>query len=105
MFCKKDVLRNFAKFTGKHQQNSLQNSQEKVTSLKKETLAQMFFCKFCKISKAFFFIEQLRWLFLSKATSINVTMSIFFPKELLLYKFDFFKFLMDLYVSYDFYLF
>ena len=40
--CKKGVLRNFAKFTGKHKKE------------KKETLAQWFFCKFCKICKNFF---------------------------------------------------
>ena len=42
MFREKGVLRNFAKFTGKHQ------------SLK-ETLAQVFFCEFCEFSKNIFF--------------------------------------------------
>ena len=46
MFCKKGVLGNFAKFTGKH--------------LKKETLAQVFSCVFCEISKNIFFTEQIR---------------------------------------------
>ena len=42
VFCKKGVLRNFAKFTGKHLLQAL---------IKKETLAQLFSCEFCKISK------------------------------------------------------
>ena len=40
MFCKKGVLGNFAKFTGKH--------------FKKETLTQVFSCVFCEISKNIF---------------------------------------------------
>ena len=43
----KGVLRYFAKFTGK-----LCN---KVAGLKKKTLAQMFSCEFCEISKNTFF--------------------------------------------------
>ena len=43
MFCKEDVLKSFANFTGKHlYQNLLFN---------KKTLAQVFSCDFCKISK------------------------------------------------------
>ena len=42
---KKGVLRNFAKFTGKHLCNFL----------KKETLAQVFSCEFCEIFKNIFF--------------------------------------------------
>ena len=59
MFCKKVVLRNFAKFTGKHLCQSLFFN--KVTDwrsailLKKDTLAQVFSCQFCKISKNTFF--------------------------------------------------
>ena len=57
VFCKNDVLRNFAKFTGKHLCQSLFFN--KVTGLRpeacnfieKETLTQVFCCKFCKISK------------------------------------------------------
>ena len=47
MFCKKGVLRNFAKFTGKHLCQSL--------FFKKETLAQVFSCEFCGIFKNTFF--------------------------------------------------
>ena len=58
VFCKKGVLRNIAKFTGKHLYQSLFFN--KVTSLrpwillKKETLAQVFSCEFCEISKKSF---------------------------------------------------
>ena len=45
MFCKKDVLRNFAKFTGKHP------GLRPATSLKKEAMAHVFSCEFCEISK------------------------------------------------------
>ena len=53
---KKGVLRNFAKFTGKHLCQSL--------FIKKETLAQMFSCQFRNISKNTFYYKQLRWLLL-----------------------------------------
>ena len=45
---RKGVLRNFAKFTGKH---LCQSPQACNFILKKETLAQMFSCEFRKISK------------------------------------------------------
>ena len=47
-FCKKGVLKNFAKFTGKHL------CQEACNFIKKETLAQLFSCEFCEISKKTF---------------------------------------------------
>ena len=47
---KEGVLRNFAKFTGKH---------------RKASLAQVFFCEFCEISKNTFFTEHL-WQLLLK---------------------------------------
>ena len=54
LFCKKCVLRNFAKFTGKHLCQSLFFN--KIVGLacnliKKETLAQVFSCEFCEVSK------------------------------------------------------
>ena len=48
---KKDVLRNFARFTGKHLYQSLQA----CNVIKKETLARVFSCEFCEISKSTFF--------------------------------------------------
>ena len=54
VFCKKGVLRNFAKFTGKHLCQSLFFNKVAglaCNSIKKETLAQVFSCEFCEISK------------------------------------------------------
>ena len=51
----KDVLRKFAKFTGKHLGQSLF-----FNFIKKETLAQVFSCEFCEIFKNIFFTEPLR---------------------------------------------
>ena len=47
VFCKKGVLRNFAKYTGKHLCQSL--------FFNKEALAQGFSCEFCEIFKNNFF--------------------------------------------------
>ena len=55
---KKIVLKNFAKFTGKHLY--LRLFFNKVTYIsKKETLAQVFSCEFSEIFKNTFFIEHL----------------------------------------------
>ena len=51
--CKKGVLRNFSKFTGKHLRQSLCDRPQ-ATFMKKETLAQVFFCEFCEISERAF---------------------------------------------------
>ena len=53
--CEKGVFKNFAKFTGKHLCYSLFFN--KV--FKKETLAQVFSCEFCEISKNSLFTEYL----------------------------------------------
>ena len=53
---RKGVLGNFAKLTGKRL--------EACNFIKKETLAQVFSCEFCKISDNTFFTEHLRWLLL-----------------------------------------
>ena len=53
---KKDILRNFAKFTGKH----LYQIPFLTRFFKKETLAQVFSCEFCESSKDTFFTELLR---------------------------------------------
>ena len=58
---RKDVPRNFAKFTGKHLCQSLLKFRPQACNfIKKETLAQAFSCKFCEISKNTFFTELLR---------------------------------------------
>ena len=54
MFCKKGVLKNFAKFTGKHPSQSLffnKLAGQACNYIKKETLALVFCCEFCEISK------------------------------------------------------
>ena len=63
---RKDVPRNFAKFTGKHLCQSLflnkvegKQQAETFNFIKKETSAQVFSCEFCGISKNTFFTEHL----------------------------------------------
>ena len=51
VFCEKGVLRNFAKFTGKHLCQSLFfNKVAGLSFIKKEALAQVFSSEFCEIS-------------------------------------------------------
>ena len=60
---KKGGLGIFAKFTGKHLCQSLfliKLQVEACNFIKKEALAQVFFCEFCEISKNTFFTEHLR---------------------------------------------
>ena len=58
---KKGVLRNFAKFTGKQLCLSLffNKVADRPTTLLKKTLAQVFSCEFCEISKNTCFTEHL----------------------------------------------
>ena len=63
VFCKKGILRNFAKLTGKNLCQSLSFNNvagEACNFIKKETLVQLFSCEFCDISKNTFFTEHLR---------------------------------------------
>ena len=55
VFCKKGVLRNLAKFTGKHLCQSLFFNKVAGNFLKNETLAQLFSCEFSKIFENIFF--------------------------------------------------
>ena len=58
VFCKKGVLRNFEKFTGKHLCQSLFFNKVaglRLFFIKKETLAQVFSCEFLDISKNTFY--------------------------------------------------
>ena len=57
VFCKRGDLRKFAKFTGKDLCQSLFLNKE-CNFINKETLAQVFSCKFCDISKNTFFTEH-----------------------------------------------
>ena len=63
VFCKKGVLRNFAKFTGKHLCQRLFLNKviyKKVNFIKKETLTRVFSCEFCEtFPRTLFFIEHL----------------------------------------------
>ena len=56
---KKGVLRNLTTFTGKHLCQSCRS--EACSFIKKETLAQVFSCEFCEMSKSTFFIERIWW--------------------------------------------
>ena len=56
---KKGVLRNFAKFNGKHLCQCLYfNNVAGLNFIKKEALAQVFSCEFCEIFKNTFFTEH-----------------------------------------------
>ena len=71
---KKGVLKNFAKFTGKHLCQSL--FLNKVVGaacnfMKKETLAQMLSCEFCKIFKNTFLQNTSGWLLLNRQNQIS----------------------------------
>ena len=61
----KGVLRNFTKFTGKHLCQSLYFNYFKI-----ETLAQVFFCEFCEISKNTFLQNTSGRLLLYRVVSI-----------------------------------
>ena len=74
VFCKKGVLRNFAKFTGTHLCQSLFFGKiaglRPATLLNKETLAQVFSCEFWEISKNTFFTGDIRCLLLNNCRMI-----------------------------------
>ena len=75
MFCKKGVLRNFAKFTGKHLCFSLffKNVADSACNfIKKETLVQLFSCEFCEIFSEHLVIEDLRWLLLVFIVNLSI---------------------------------
>ena len=72
---RKGVLRNFAKFTGKHLCQSLYFNKVagQVSNFNKiETLAQVFSCKFCEISKKTFFTEYV-WATAFKDGNLKLT--------------------------------
>ena len=68
MFCKKGVLRNFTKFTGKHMCQSLFFKKlaglKPATLLKKRLWPWCFPVNFTKFLRAPFYIEHLWWLLL-----------------------------------------
>ena len=68
VFCKKGVLRNFAKFTGKHLFQSLffnKVAGRPVTLLKKRLWHRCFPVNFTKFLRTPFFIDHLWWLLLN----------------------------------------
>ena len=67
---RKGVLRNFAKFRGKHLcQVLFFNKVAAPEPEKKEALAHVFSCEFCEISKNKFFTEHL-WTTASRQTAL-----------------------------------
>ena len=71
LFCRKSVLRNFATFIGKQ----LRQSPFLIKAcnfIKKETLAQMFSCKFFEISKNTLFLQNTSGFFSKKAFNRDV---------------------------------
>ena len=63
VFCKKCVLKNFTKFSGKHLCQSLFfNKVADLRPIKEETLAQMFSYEFWEILKNTIFTEHLWWV-------------------------------------------
>ena len=86
VFCKKCVLRNFAKFTGKHLCQSLFFNKvaglTPATLLKKRLWHRCFPVNFAKFLETPFIIEHLWWLLLYKLLSatIFIMSSRFLPK-------------------------
>ena len=80
VFFKKGVLKNFAKFTGKHQCQSLFFDKLQGLGLqlyfKKKTLDQVFSCECSKISNNTFLIEHRWWLLLPEYASALVSFCI-----------------------------
>ena len=64
-------------------QNSQENTYARVSILiKKETLAQVFSCELCQISKGIFFLEHLQWLFLEFRYRISLALLYFKQRNL-----------------------
>ena len=77
VFCKKGVLRNFAKFTGKHLCQSLFFDKvaglRAATLLKKRLWHRCFHVSFVKFLRTLFLTEHLRWLLLFVFKCLFVT--------------------------------
>ena len=75
VFCKKGVLRNFAKFMGKHLRQSLYfNKVAGLTLLKQRLWHKYFPVTFAKFLRTPFLTEYLRWLLLYMAILLLVTL-------------------------------
>ena len=83
---RKDVLKNFTKFTEKHPCQSLFFNKiaglrpEVCNFIKQETLAQVFFCEFCEIFKNTYFTEHL-WVTTSHQRRWRILNFLMFSKE------------------------
>ena len=77
MFCKRGVLRKFAKFTGKHLCQRLFFNKVAVQGLrpasllKKSLWHRCFPVDFAKLLRTTFFTEHLRWLLKTKAITLK----------------------------------
>ena len=85
VFCNKSVLGNFPKFIGKHLYQKLNKvaglRPEACNYIKKETLAQVFSCEFCGISKITFFTEHL-WATASELSEQYAFFAPFFKQNI-----------------------
>ena len=76
VFCKKGVLRNFAKFTGKHMRQSHFFNKiaglRAATLLKKRLWHRCFPVNFSKFLRTPFSIEHLRWLLLKSISNLLI---------------------------------
>ena len=85
LFCEKDVLRNFEKFTGKHLCRRLFFNKVAglgpATLLKKSLWHRCFPGNFAKFPRTPFFTEHLRWLLLNLACILSNS-SVFKPKPM-----------------------
>ena len=71
MFCKKCILRNFAKFTGKHLYQCFFFQQRPANLLKQRLWQRCFPVNFAKFLRTPIVIEHLPWLFLNFRPSRN----------------------------------
>ena len=69
---KKGAFKNFAKFTGKQQCQSVSSGLTPATLLKKR-LTQMFSCEFCKSFKNILFMKHLLWLLMHKQKQFSLS--------------------------------
>ena len=75
VFCKKGILRNFAKFTRKHlcQRLSFNKVAGPAIFLKKRLGHRFFPVNFAKFLRTPFFTEHVRWLLLAFADKLSPT--------------------------------
>ena len=92
VLCKKGILKNFTKFTGKHLcqslfLNKIVGQSPVCNPIKKKTMTQVFSCEFCEIFKNTFFKENL-WI---TASVLQFLMRTTLPELKVVSKNTFFK--------------